>query len=357
MRELHRRGARMVGWFLGRHDDAAGSFFEEVHVRDLPAASRYARAAWGRAWGTPFSYGRYYDPLLQEVLPRDRLLYVDHLHMAVNVPPDFRHRYWLDDHNLEHVLWEEYAAGKSFPLNRLYSRESELVRRFEWESIADSAATSVPSDRQREGLPGVCRDRTVVVPNGVSDDWLAAGEQSIREPLRDPGTLGFIGGYDWPPNREAVNWLFEGAWETVVERTENSLRLVLAGRSPDPDWKEFENVTVMGYIGNSETFFSKVDVLLVPLRMGSGTRIKILEAAARGVPVITTIKGCEGLSLPGLVRVDSRSDYVGELVRALGAPDELDENRRRAHRAVRENYRWEDIGEVLWEQLGRRRDG
>ncbi|NYI04597.1 glycosyltransferase family 4 protein [Allostreptomyces psammosilenae] len=133
--------------------------------------------------------------------------------------------------------------------------------------------------------------RTVVVPNTYP----------ARPPVpRSAGcgaTILFQGSFDWAPNAHAARWLTGEILPRIRARVPDA-RVVLAGRStPEVDALAGPHVTVTGAVPSMTPYLRAADLVVVPLRVGSGTRIKILEAFAHGVPVVSTTIGAEGLDV------------------------------------------------------------
>jgi glycosyltransferase involved in cell wall biosynthesis len=110
--------------------------------------------------------------------------------------------------------------------------------------------------------------------------------------------VSFLGSLDWQPNLEAVHQLLD-SWWPVLQRIAPHMRLHIAGKNfPDALMqKKIEGVVMHGEVPDAENFLRKHPVVVVPLRSGSGIRIKILNALALGLPVISSAKGVEGLNL------------------------------------------------------------
>lgn len=350
MRELARRGAEISAAFLGSHGEACDEFLHESRVIEPGFVRPILRAGRRRFAGEPLTVGRFHHPDLVEFLTDDSLVYVDHLHLATNVVEDSSISYWLDEHNFETSLWEQYANRSWWPRRLFLRTEASAMRRFELEAIRGSAGTSIPSLRDVEDLPSDVRDRVREIPNGVPDDWLKSGRKRLDEPVASRGIFGFIGKYDWFPNRLGVDEFLSDVWGPFHEQQPDT-RLKLAGDSPPGAWRDYDGVDVLGYVDSTQDFYESIDALVLPLAHGSGTRLKALEAAAKGIPLISTEKGTEGLDLPD----QATASTIGDLRELLEAfrddPGQWQSKRKEAHRSVEESYRWEAIGERLWEAL------
>lgn len=186
--------------------------------------------------------------------------------------------------------------------------------------------------------------RVEVFSNGADiDDCVLPTE------ARDDGqTLVFLGAMNYQPNEDAALYFIESILPLIRERLPG-VRLIVAGKSPSLRLRTLHNghdLLVTGYVEEKRQLFSLCTVFIVPLRIGGGTRLKILEAMAFGKPVVSTTIGCEGINtIPGenILVADSPQDFTAACLGLLA-----DETRRLAlGRAGRElverSYRWEAI--------------
>lgn len=139
---------------------------------------------------------------------------------------------------------------------------------------------------------------------------------SHKQPAWDglrPLKLGFIGTMDWLPNQDAVQWMLD-EWIPQSHGTPQRTEFHVAGRkAPAKLAKPFPNYSFHGEVEDAATFMGSCDAMVFPLRMGSGVKIKILEAITWGIPVISTSLGVQGLELePGVdyLRADSPQEFA-----------------------------------------------
>ena len=153
-------------------------------------------------------------------------------------------------------------------------------------AAADRTAISSDVDRQRLGSA-----RVSVLPNAYR---LVGPPVGQTHHVGSPVFL-FVGSLGYGPNRDAIDWLVTEVWPAVVrKRPDAQLRIVGRGLA-NPEKYESDRITVVGEVSTMEPELSQAWVSLAPIRFGSGSRIKILEAWAHGVPVISTTIGAEGL--------------------------------------------------------------
>jgi glycosyltransferase involved in cell wall biosynthesis len=179
---------------------------------------------------------------------------------------------------------------------------------------------------------------------------------------RDPNRILFLGSLDWRPNLDGVALLLDRVFP-AVRGIEPSARLDLVGRNP-PDWlrqrvASYAGVELHGSVADVRPYLAGAGVMAVPLRIGGGSRLKILEALASAVPVVSTRIGAEGLSLePGqhLTVVEGVEDMADALLSALRHPARTRQQADRGREVVLARYDWGRLADELeraWIELAR----
>jgi glycosyltransferase involved in cell wall biosynthesis len=186
-----------------------------------------------------------------------------------------------------------------------------------------------------------------VIPNGVD-----AAAIPFREPGEAPGrTLLFMGPLDYRPNADAVRFLVSRVFPAIRRRVPDA-RLRLIGRGTDRI--RGDGVDALGYVPDVGEELRRADALLVPMRMGSGTRLKVLEAMASGVPVVSTPLGTSGIDAePGIHALvgQTAAQLADASTRAL---EDRTVARSIAHAAralVEQRYTWKRISPVYLRYL------
>ena len=163
--------------------------------------------------------------------------------------------------------------------------------------------TFVCSDHDLEYLSdkwGV--DGLVKIPNAIP---LPEKQEIIKEP-----NLLFIGSYSYKPNLDAANFLINKIWPFIKEKVPKA-KLFIAGKSPEniPSYHiRTEGVIFTGFVKNIESLYQQTRIVCVPILSGSGTRVKIIEAAAYGKPIVSTSVGVEGLEMTDGINIIIRDD-------------------------------------------------
>jgi len=205
----------------------------------------------------------------------------------------------LNNENIEHIILRRYLNRERNPAKLAYaSLEYWKLKRWEREICRKSTVGMACSDTDRTLLARLAPSlRLVIVPNVV--DIVPDGPAMPEHPR----TVLFQGGLDWYPNRDAVMF-FATAILPELRRLVPDVRVVIAGRHPDPNFvRRFQHIpalTFTGTVADMRAVIAQATVCLAPMRIGSGTRLKILEAAAMAKPTVSTSIGAEGLDfLPG----------------------------------------------------------
>ena len=227
------------------------------------------------------------------------LIFCDSLYALTNVPPtDIPMA--LNCHNVEHVIFQRFARMEKNPAKRWYARiEGRLVGRVERASCRRAALAMACSEKDRDILRQTAPNLPIfVVPNAVDASWFDNGPARRGSDQRE--TILFQGGMDWYPNRDAVEF-FALNILPLVRLSCPDVKFIVAGRNPPAHFVEkFRNDTAVEFTGtvpDMRPYVSDATVVVAPLRLGSGTRIKILEACAAGKAVVSTNIGAEGLNL------------------------------------------------------------
>jgi glycosyltransferase involved in cell wall biosynthesis len=253
-------------------------------------------------------------------------------------------------HNVESQIWQRYHDTEGNPLKRWYiGQQWRKFERFERDAYSAADCTIAVSAEDattiREGFGG---RRVEVVDNGVDTTFFQpTGEE------RCAGQILFLGALDWRPNLDAVRTLLDVVFP-AVRAQEASARLVLVGRNP-PGWLHTQvagmpGVELHGNVADVRPFLARSAVLAVPLRIGGGSRLKILEALACGLPVVSTRVGAEGLCLEAgqhLTITDGTSGFAEVLLDCLRSPESARKQAERGRHQVLECYDWDTLAERL----------
>ncbi|HEY3298946.1 MAG TPA: glycosyltransferase family 4 protein, partial [Armatimonadota bacterium] len=277
------------------------------------------------------------------------LIYVDHLQMFQFVPDPSPCPVLLDEHNVEWRIIERFSqtGSASGPFGRAFARlEWPKLRAYELKACtrADRVLTVTPQDAETLSQAGVPSERLSAVPIGVDTDYF--------KPLSlDPDSRRIIsiGTMSWPPNIDALTFFCKSVYPAVKEGVPD-VTFSIVGANPTEEIRALavqdESIEVTGFVDDIRTEAQGSAVFVVPLRIGSGMRVKILDAMALGLPVVTTSVGCEGIALTpsqhALV-ADEPADFAAAVVRLLNDPQERERLGTAGRRLVEDSYSWPPI--------------
>ena len=257
-----------------------------------------------------------------------------------------------DWHNLESELMRRYSEQEPRGLRRAYAgRTARLMSEFEQRAVREFDAHVVVSQRDEQRLrdlnPGA---RIFLIENGVDTAFYSdLGARAESEARR----IVFVGSMDYHANIDGVVDFAREVWPRLRERRPE-LVFTVVGKDPAPEVRELAKIAgieVTGTVDDVRPFYREAIAAVVPLKVGGGSRLKILEAMAAGVPVVSTTLGAEGLG----VRHDENiliADSNEELAEAIISLVESESQRRdliEAGRAlVSRRYDWSSLGASLF---------
>lgn len=203
----------------------------------------------------------------------------------------------LNHHNVESHMLLRRAERETGSLARQYYRQEALrLQRYERDVAPHFAMHLVCSSPDAARLRAVApHARIEVIPNGVDTSYF---HQSNPPPSKVRKSLIFIGGLSWYPNVSAVSFLIRRVWPLIPDL---DATLTIIGRSP-PDWLVRESqsdrrIVVTGWVDDVRPFMERSAVYVCPIFDGGGTRLKVLDALAMGVPLVASRIACEGIDV------------------------------------------------------------
>jgi glycosyltransferase involved in cell wall biosynthesis len=329
---------------LGATVDVAQPEGRSRNLRDVAAAM---------AQGIPLAMARHHHPELIRAVRRRLadtpvdLAIVHSLHLAgvrkaVGGVPVL-----LDFDNLEGQIWQRYAGLKPFPARQLMRFEGLRLLRYQARVARSVAASACVSEREagwlRQNAPGAT---VIVVPNTI--------DVPATMPDRNPaGPLLFVGGLNWFANADGLRWFMADIWP-LLKAAEPDLCFNIVGQparsgTAGIDFKR-PGVTFLGAVDRLEQAYAHSAIVVVPLRVGAGTRLKILEAFARGLPVVSTAMGADGLDVVAgrhFLEASTPEAMAAAVARLRRDATLAERLRREAYALVSEKYAGDGVVQAL----------
>lgn len=335
------------------------SFLPEVHTVPIKRSRVRDAFFWGASWlqGQPFLIVRdsveEMHQTMARLTARQRFdaIHADQLSMA-QYAVAFPHQRVLDQHNAvwtivyrlwqnERTIWRRWLMRHEWQALQKY--EAHICHRF------DHILTVTEEDRRAlESLDGQRPLPITVMPICIDPD-----EVPRIERVAQPRHIICIGGMFYPPNVDGIVWFARQVLPHVQAVCPDSQLFVVGGR-PAPAFRalarENERIQVTGYVADPTPLLRESAVFIVPLRAGGGMRVKILDAWAWGIPVVSTTIGCEGIAVSNaenMLIADEPRAFAEAVIRLIHDPD-LGQRLAQAGRSwVEQHYHWRTVYQLL----------
>ena len=203
---------------------------------------------------------------------------------------------------------------------------------------------SVCSEADRQYLGG--GEHVHVIPNGFE----RPAQEPVRQPT-DPPRIGFIGLYSYLPNLEGMKWFVRSCWPLIKQQVPDA-RLRLVGKDTDGPLKpNAPDVDALGYVADAASEMATWSAMIVPVRQGAGTRVKIADAFSRKCPVVSTKLGAYGYDVQSgreLLLADKPDDFAQACVSLIRDRVAASAMADRAYAAFLQNWTWDAIAPRVW---------
>jgi glycosyltransferase involved in cell wall biosynthesis len=335
LRHLARNHAVTLLSYYGGQRDAA---YEAAIAKELPGAQTvYTAAPDGSAVRqgldyllrlprtAPYAVSKFTDSQVSDLVrtwladARFDVAVCDFLSASLNFPSRLELPCVLFQHNVESSLWHRMASTETNPVRKIsYTIESAKMSRYERSSLRRFHHVIAVSEHDREQMLAMdSRCDISVVPTGVDTEKFAVAPAASVTPPR----IAFVGSMDWEPNIDAAEFFCRDIWPSILTAFPNA-QFQLIGRSPHARVKRLasSSVIVTGTVPAVQDYLRDAAVVIVPLRIGGGTRLKIYEAMAMAKAVVSTTIGAEGLDVRSgedVILADDPASFVASILSLL----------------------------------------
>ncbi len=256
----------------------------------------------------------------------------------------------LDAHNVESDLWRQFyhQPGKWYHKPALY-RYWRSAKAYEQKYLGRFDLVLAVSKFDAKRIERLAPQASVaLIPNGIE---IAPSSAALRSEDRPP-VIGFIGSLEYPPNQLGLQWFLSEVWPQIKSRMFD-IQLLIIGRGEQKTLSHLcradENIRLTGFVPTLAPHLNRIAIMIVPLRHGGGTRIKILEAWANGIAVVSTSPGAEGLGATHMKNIwiaNSAADFATAIMYLLSDPATRSRLAQAALEHVK-NYAWSVIQRQL----------
>lgn len=311
-----------------------------------------------------YQYHQYHSPMMQQAIDRHLesgqydLVIVEFSQMGyyqfnTDVPT------YVDQHNVEYEIMLRTFQSERNPLRKLLAwSEWRKYRHHEIENCRKFTACLTTSARDAEILQQRAPEMQChVVPNGVDSEFFSKRETQI-----DPNLILFTGTISYYPNTEGVIYFAQNIWPLIKEAHPDA-SFCIAGKAPPPEVcklaQQDNSIEVTGSVDDMRDYYAKASVVAVPLRIGGGTRLKILEAMAMEKAVISTSLGAEGIDVTdgkNILLRDTPQDFADAVVATMKNEAERQRLEAAGRALVEEKYDWRAVTATLCQEFERDSD-
>jgi glycosyltransferase involved in cell wall biosynthesis len=253
----------------------------------------------------------------------------------------------LDAHNVDHLLYKQ-GNDLDIPAHR---KEYEQLKAKETTLNELVHAFTVCSEKDKNILEKLNKHKIkgYVVPNGANT-YLYELDKEKNFTLH---RLIFCGSLDYQPNKDGLLWFYTDVWP-LVRRAFPDAILTIVGRNGScreyDQLKQDQSIEFVGQVASVIHYYNKSSIAIVPLRMGSGTRLKILEAMSLGTPVISTSIGAEGIEyadFENIVIADSTAAMADAIIHLFTNPELSKQLSVHGRALINQNYSWKMAGREM----------
>lgn len=284
------------------------------------------------------------------------LIHMETFYLMPNLPKT-RVPILLVEQTIEYLVYQRYVQNsRIWPLKPFLYLDVLKIKLWEyyfWKKAnylaamsTDDLAIMLKSGHKKEGG---------IVANGVDIDFF----EKKRTAKTSRPTVLFVGNFKWLPNKDAAIYLVEEIWPLIKKQVPQA-KLWIVGRNPTETIKKYNRLrdVRVGQVPDIRDAFAQADVLLAPIRNGRGTKYKVLEAMAAGVPVVTTPLGAQGIEArPGkeIIIANTTTDLAQQASSLLKSKNKDQQLARLAKKLVKDKYNWPNISQRLdqiYQKLG-----
>ena len=304
----------------------------------------------------PFAVKRYYKKVSRALIRRTieemniDFVHVDMLHLATYYDDIKDVPNAIVDHNVESLMLrrkiriEKNIAAKLY----LYLQYSKLIR-FEKKACALFDLCTVVSDYDMKVLKKMSPQATYeVIPNGVDIEYFSPGNHNSNI-----YSLTWVGGMKDTENRDAVHYFFNDILPLIIPHFPN-VKVCIVGKSPSEillsNAHNNHNIEIIGYVDDVRDYINRSQIFIAPLRGGSGTKLKVLNAMSMERVVVTTSIGAEGIRAENgknIIIADTPEEFANKIVYLLQNPSAAKKIGRAAREVIEKYYDWKIIGKKM----------
>lgn len=350
----------LLSFLLGRNDrdhfSGLTPYCKKVIGVDLkrPRWKRLLKAGTSLVRSRPFIISEYHrremSDAVSEVIENEKIdvVHAHFLHVGQYSRWKGRAAFVYDAHNLEHVLWERFSRIQRNPLMRAFAR-LQLPKFVAWQrrvARQSEKIVTLSEDDKAEYLRIAPYADVTTVPNGADIDFF----RPLDIPTEESSVI-YFANFGWPPQDDAAIY-FHDEILPLVRKEIPGVKLYLVGKTPPEAVRNLacENVVVTGFVEDIREYIQRAAVVVLPLRVGAGTKHRVFQSLAMQKPLVTTSVGSEGIALEHgrtAMITDDAERFAAYTTQLLHDPELRRTMGENGRRLVVENYDWRSNYQIL----------
>lgn len=302
------------------------------------------------------NFNNIFQAMVEEKSLNQDIIFIDHYLMYQYVPASFKKKVILHQHNAEHIMWQRFAMTEQNIIKKsLLIFESWRIKNYE-KQICKLATNILAAPNDIEILTELGIDK-----NKFYTTYHLSNESYLNMPkLKYDGSIDalmYVGTLSWEANIDGLAWFLTEGWDNLKVRIPN-LKFYIIGKNPDTRLKEIvkekKDVILTGFVDDLEEYFIKCKIFVAPLRFGSGMKVKVISAMSRGIPVVTTSIGSEGIDIVDMKHLsesDNIAVFIKRIEQLLVEKDTWELLSQESRRLIETKYTWNIVFEKLEEAI------
>jgi glycosyltransferase involved in cell wall biosynthesis len=331
------------------------SFLENVHT--FKRRNLYSAGTLPHLWNYPFPAALYYDSQvklkIQELIRSSQfdVVHYESFYTTVFMDTEVSIPQIVGTENIEWHIYKQYLEQQPIVIQPFLQHEINRIKKFEERTWKNANSCIAVSEENKEIIESVIGKKCEIIPNGVDLDVFTFNKSAFN---KDELRFLFVGSLQYIQNKDAAQWLTAAIWpkiKEVLSKHNKKGTLSIVGPGTDQLSIGDETIECIGEVDDIVDAYNKHDILLAPLRAGSGTKFKVLESASVGNLVITTDVGSEGLdgfkNYEELLVANTPEEFAQSVEFLILHPDKAKVIAENARDAVHKYHSWETVGKKL----------
>ncbi len=275
-----------------------------------------------------------------DIVHLDLLPLAEYIKIVKNIP------IVLVEHNVESDLLLKRIRYEKLIFKWFYFIEYLKLKKFEKWAIKNVDVTISVSENDKMRLNNLSKcSKIEIVENGVDIE-----RYKNNNTEEDKYTILFVGGLNWFPNLDAVKYFTKKIWPNIIRQIPNAIFKIVGMYSKHQIIFSDKSIKLLGFVNNEIEIIESATILVVPLRVGGGTRLKILNALSMEKAVVSTSIGAEGIDVRNglnIILADNNLKFAEEVVNLIKCQDLRKKLGKEGRKLVESKYSWELIGKKM----------